>query len=62
MNRSNRRKHGVTFEDASRIFDDPLRTSELDRIVDGEERWLTAGSVAGIILLAVAHTIRDETD
>jgi uncharacterized DUF497 family protein len=58
--RSNLRKHGVSFEDASRIFGDPLRWSDIDRIVDGEERWLTVGMIEGLILVAVAHTIRDE--
>lgn len=35
---SNRRKHGVSFETAVRVFADPLHVSEQDRIEDGEQR------------------------
>ena len=59
-NQSNLRKHGVKFNDASRIFDDPLRLSDIDRVINGEERWLTIGLIQGLILLAVAHTVREE--
>ncbi len=37
-NRSNRRKHGISFETAVRVFLDPLHLSRQDRIVEGEER------------------------
>jgi uncharacterized DUF497 family protein len=37
-NFSNQRKHGVSFEDASEIFSDPLFVSLKDRIEDGEQR------------------------
>lgn len=53
---SNRRKHGVTFEEAILIFEDPQVTSEQDRIVDGERRWQSIGIVHGALLLLVAHT------
>jgi uncharacterized DUF497 family protein len=55
--RTNRRKHGVSFETAVRVFDDPDAVSYLDRIVDGEERWHTLGLVGGIVILLVVHTI-----
>jgi len=59
-NRRNLVKHKVSFETASLVFDDPQMVSIQDRIVEGEERWQTAGMVAGTVLL-VAHTYRDET-
>jgi uncharacterized DUF497 family protein len=42
-NRSNRRKHGISFDTAARVFLDPLHISRQDRIVEGEERlaWST---------------------
>lgn len=46
-NLANQRKHGVSFEQASRVFADPLRLSLIDRVVDGEERWQTYGNVDG---------------
>jgi uncharacterized DUF497 family protein len=58
--RSNLSKHKVSFEVASHIFDDPLQLSRLDRVVDGEERWQTIGSVGGVIILLVAHTWVDD--
>ena len=40
-NRTNRRRHGISFETAARIFDDPNLVSYRDRMVDDEERWHT---------------------
>ncbi len=54
--RSNKLKHKVSFEVATLVFEDPLHLSRLDRIVDGEERWLTMGMVGGVLILIVAHT------
>lgn len=57
---SNLRKHGVAFEDAARVFLDPLAIREQDRIVDGEERWQIIGTFDHFRLLVVAHTTADE--
>jgi uncharacterized protein len=61
-NLSNRRKHGVSFEEACAVFRDPLYVSVQNRIEDGETRWLTLGLADGLALLAVAHTVREELD
>ncbi|MGA7928061.1 MAG: BrnT family toxin [Candidatus Sulfotelmatobacter sp.] len=61
-NRSNRRKHGVSFEEASQVFRDPVCVSVQDRIECGEPRWQTFGLVEGLLLLTVAHTVREERD
>jgi len=55
-NESNKDKHGVSFETAQLVFDDPLHVSRQDRIENGEERWQTIGLVGGVALLLVAHT------
>jgi uncharacterized protein len=57
---SNARKHGVQFEDAMLVFDDPHALVEQDRFESGEPRWRTLGLPGGIVLLLVAHTVRDE--
>ena len=57
---SNFRKHGVRFEEAALVFDDPLAVSKQDRIENGEIRWQTIGLVSGCLLLLVAHTVRLE--
>jgi uncharacterized protein len=58
--RVNRRKHGVSFETAARVFEDPQAVSYSDRVVDEEERWHTIGQAAGITLLLLVHTIEGE--
>ena len=52
--RINRRKHGVSFETASLVFDDPLSVSQPDPY-PYELRWRTAGMVGNVVLLVV-HT------
>jgi uncharacterized protein len=59
---SNYRKHGVLFEEAACVFDDPLAVSVQERIEHGEQRWQTIGMVGGCLLLLVAHTLRFEDD
>ena len=44
-NRSNQRKHGISFETAVRVFSDPLHMLIQDRLEDGEERWLILGKI-----------------
>jgi hypothetical protein len=54
-NRQNRVKHGVSFETAQHVFDDPHHLSIQDRYEDGEERWQTIGMIGGVVVLLVAH-------
>jgi len=56
----NHAKHQVSFETAARVFLDPFALSEQDRIEEGEYRWQTIGSIEGVRVLLVAHTVRDE--
>ena len=51
---ANFEKHGVRFEIAQLVFDDPLALSDLDLFPD-EERWRTLGQVSGVTLFVV-HT------
>jgi uncharacterized DUF497 family protein len=32
----------------------------VDRVVDGEERWQTMGSIAGAVIVLVAHTVEEK--
>ena len=59
-NRSNRRKHKISFEVASLVFEDPFHISIQDRIENGEERWQTLGMVGNVVLLLVAHTYTEQ--
>ncbi|HET7107784.1 MAG TPA: BrnT family toxin [Candidatus Acidoferrum sp.] len=58
-NRSNQKKHDVSFEAATLVFEDPHQLSRLERVVEGEERWQTVGNAGGIVLLLVVHTWRE---
>jgi uncharacterized protein len=57
---ANRLKHGVSFELARRVFEDPSHLSVQDRHEAGEERWQTLGLVGPHAILLVAHTYEDE--
>jgi uncharacterized protein len=61
-NARNFRKHGVTFELAAVVFDDPMHITEIDRVEDGEIRWRTIGEVHGKYLLLVAHLLDEDED
>lgn len=54
---ANVRKHGVTFEEASHVFSDPLATNIYDEehSSSGEDRWVTIG-LSRRELLVVVHT------
>jgi uncharacterized DUF497 family protein len=58
--RSNKRKHGIDFETAQLVFDDPHCISFVERINGGEERWHAIGSVEDIIVIVVVHTYLEE--
>lgn len=60
--RTNRRKHGVGFDTAVRVFLDPLHLTRSDQVVEGEERWQTIGTVAGVLLILVAYAAVDEEE
>jgi uncharacterized DUF497 family protein len=53
-NRTNQRDHGLSFETAKFVFDDPLAVNRLDLHPDGD-RWQTVG-VVGTVFLFVIHT------
>ena len=61
-NERNLEKHGLSFETASLVFDDPNALSIPDRIENGEERWQTIGMIENIVIVMVAHTIKLETE
>lgn len=56
---ANQKKHGISFQRASRVFGDPLRVSKVERIEDGEVRWQTFGVIEDVLLVMVAHVIWD---
>jgi len=61
-NRRNLKKHKISFESAKLVFDDPQALSDLEREVDGEDRWKTVGVIGGSVIVVVAYTYRVEGD
>ena len=52
--RQNRQKHGISFESATRVFNDPHQIAYHDPHPD-EERFITIGGSQGLVLFVV-HT------
>ncbi len=56
----NRKKHGISFHDAARVFSDPLAITFPDPDhSQSEHRFLTFGHSKGNLLLVVVHTDRN---
>jgi len=57
--RTNRKNHGIAFEQASTIFLDPRMISIFDtEHSEHEDRWVTIGIDKNGILLVVVHTFQ----
>jgi uncharacterized DUF497 family protein len=52
-NLANYHKHGIKFEDACCLFEDPMLSLEPDDRDYGEDRWTAIGRVASDILVVV---------
>ena len=57
-NRTNELKHGIRFEDALGVFDDPARLTEQAHVVRKERRFQTIGKANRASVLFVVHTAR----
>ena len=55
-NRQNLAKHGIDFETAEIVFDDPYALSVPDPVHDEEERTITLGEIAPGVVVFVVHT------
>ena len=53
-NKANKQKHGLSFETALLVFDDPHAISKRDPYPE-EERWQTVGMI-GYVVIFVAHS------
>ncbi len=59
-NAANIAKHGVSFEDAVRIFERETLTFPDDRFDYGEQRSISIGLVRSLAVIVVAHVDREE--
>lgn len=59
-NRSNLEKHGISFEEASLIFEGTVLTRIDDRREYGEAREISIGEIAEEVVIVVVHTKRNK--
>lgn len=53
---ANIKKHGISFEEAAEVFNDPLHISLLDQRFDYfDERWITIGATKNGACVVVGH-------
>jgi len=58
----NKKKHGVTFDEAATIFLDPMAITIYDPDHSGDEdRWVPLGISKNARLLIVCHTFREKS-
>lgn len=57
---SNLDKHGVSFEAATFVFDDPMRLEHEDVFAQGEYRNVVIGRVDGMVLTVVYTALEEE--
>ncbi|MCB0676974.1 MAG: BrnT family toxin [Saprospiraceae bacterium] len=58
---SNKRKHGIDFDQAKEVFGDDKAIVDKGRTVREEERWIAIGKTLKLFIIAVVFTIRDTT-
>ena len=58
--KANIRKHGIDFDMAQTVFEDPNVIFKQDRMVDNEERWQALGQTVDQNLIVVAHAVTHE--
>jgi uncharacterized protein len=60
-NRENQKRHGISFEQAALVFEDPDCYMFENDFVRGEQRWCTVGMI-GTDFVAVFHLYAQEGD
>ena len=58
-NLANRRKHGISFEEAATIFEGPVPSLE-DEGHHSEVRERSYGLIGGVVVACIVHTDRDD--
>ncbi|MGA0201234.1 MAG: BrnT family toxin [Prochlorotrichaceae cyanobacterium] len=59
----NRRKHGITFREATQIFKDPMALTLFDEEHSlNEDRWITLGLTFAGEYLLVIHTFDEHSE
>ncbi|MHB8284827.1 MAG: BrnT family toxin [Caulobacteraceae bacterium] len=57
--RANLAKHGISFELAQKVWDDPLMVVALEGVENAEQRWGAIGLVGPVLTVVVIHAYPD---
>lgn len=60
-NRSNKLKHGISFETAHYVFFDEHCLTEFHRVENEEERWKTLGLLGGEVVVFIGHLVSEDS-
>jgi len=60
--KNNQRKHGVSFETAREVFEDPNQVVSESYFIEDEQRMQVIGMTRGFVLLLVVFVDRSEPD
>ena len=60
-NEAHKKKHGISFENAIRVSNDPCLLEKYDALHSShdEERYASLGLLDGIVILFISHTDRN---
>ncbi|MDB9313826.1 BrnT family toxin [Spirulina sp. CS-785/01] len=58
-NQQNIKKHKISFEEATEIFNGIVFTAIDERYDYGETREISIGAIQGVVIITVAHTERN---
>ena len=59
-NRANKRNHGLSFETAQLVFEDPLAAMQKDSYPQ-EQRWRTMGAIGSVVVMVVHTCLESES-
>jgi len=60
---ANRKKHGISFREATQVFRDPVAMTLFDdEHSHAEERWITMGQIPQSQTVVVVHTFVEQSD
>ena len=60
--RSNLAKHGIAFDEAKRVWDDPGLVVYIGHVIDNERRWRAIGTIGLVTVLFVVFVYRGPFD
>jgi uncharacterized DUF497 family protein len=61
VNRSNKLKHGISFDTAHHVFFGEHCLTEFHHLENGEECWKTLGLLGGEVVVSIGHLVSEDS-